>query len=187
MRVPRRAEVFAEAARLLRRRRALRHRRRRPAGLCRNRDGDAGAALRGYRKLARLAAALVAPHRGLFLASCSFHIGEAEFTEAVRVGLADAGGGGRAYPAPRRRRPRPPDPSVAARDRLSQDDDIGTRLNSDGALGRRRQGQAKHRCRRRCSTPARARRHGPAIGAFRGTEELSLGLTTLSLLATRGA
>ena len=52
---------------------------------------DAGPALRGYRKLARLAAALVAPRGFLFLASCSFHVGEAEFAEAVRRGLADAG------------------------------------------------------------------------------------------------
>jgi 23S rRNA (cytosine1962-C5)-methyltransferase len=56
---------------------------------------DAGAALRGYRKLARLAAALVAPRGFLFLASCSFHVDTAEFAEAVRRGLADAGRGGR--------------------------------------------------------------------------------------------
>jgi 23S rRNA (cytosine1962-C5)-methyltransferase len=56
---------------------------------------DIGAALRGYRKLARLAAALTAPRGILFLASCSFHVGEAEFAEAVRRGLADAGRTGR--------------------------------------------------------------------------------------------
>ncbi len=49
------------------------------------------AALRGYRKLARLAASLTAREGILFLASCSYHIGAADFAEAVRRGLADAG------------------------------------------------------------------------------------------------
>ncbi len=49
------------------------------------------AALRGYRKLARLAAQLTAPTGLLFLASCSHNVGVAEFAEAVRHGLADAG------------------------------------------------------------------------------------------------
>jgi 23S rRNA (cytosine1962-C5)-methyltransferase len=49
------------------------------------------AALRGYRKLAHLAAQLTAPSGFLFLASCSYNVGVAEFTEAVRRGLADAG------------------------------------------------------------------------------------------------
>jgi 23S rRNA (cytosine1962-C5)-methyltransferase len=53
------------------------------------------AALRGYRKLARLAAQLTAPAGFLFLASCSHNVGAAEFGEAVRRGLADAGRGGR--------------------------------------------------------------------------------------------
>jgi 23S rRNA (cytosine1962-C5)-methyltransferase len=53
------------------------------------------AALRGYRKLARLAAALTASGGILFLASCSYNVGEAEFAEAVRRGLADAGRSGR--------------------------------------------------------------------------------------------
>ena len=52
---------------------------------------EAGAALRGYRKLARLAAGLTAPGGFLFLASCSHNIGADEFAEAVRRGLADAG------------------------------------------------------------------------------------------------
>jgi 23S rRNA (cytosine1962-C5)-methyltransferase len=52
-------------------------------------------ALRGYRKLARLAASVTAAGGILFLASCSFNVGEAEFAEAVRRGLADAGRGGR--------------------------------------------------------------------------------------------
>jgi 23S rRNA (cytosine1962-C5)-methyltransferase len=52
-------------------------------------------ALRGYRKLARLAAQLTRPGGFLFLASCSHNVGSAEFGEAVRRGLADAGRGGR--------------------------------------------------------------------------------------------
>jgi 23S rRNA (cytosine1962-C5)-methyltransferase len=56
---------------------------------------DAPAALRGYRKLARLAASVTAVGGILFIASCSFHVGAAEFAEAVRRGLADAGRGGR--------------------------------------------------------------------------------------------
>jgi 23S rRNA (cytosine1962-C5)-methyltransferase len=53
------------------------------------------AALRGYRKLARLAASVTATGGILFLASCSFNVGQAEFTEAVRRGLGDAGRAGR--------------------------------------------------------------------------------------------
>lgn len=52
-------------------------------------------ALRGYRKLARLAAQLTAPSGFLFVASCSHNVGAAEFTEAVRHGVADAGRGAR--------------------------------------------------------------------------------------------
>ncbi|MGA7261719.1 MAG: class I SAM-dependent rRNA methyltransferase, partial [Stellaceae bacterium] len=53
------------------------------------------AALRGYRKLARLAASVTAGGGILFIASCSFHVGAADFAEAVRRGLADAGRAGR--------------------------------------------------------------------------------------------
>ena len=52
---------------------------------------DAPAASRGYRKLARLAAQLTAPGGILFLASCSHNVSPADFSEAVRRGLADAG------------------------------------------------------------------------------------------------
>ena len=86
----RRAEVFAEAA-------ALSARGARydivvadPPAFARSKR-EVGAALRGYRKLARLAAQLVAPAGFLFLASCSHNVGAAEFAEAVRHGLADAG------------------------------------------------------------------------------------------------
>ena len=56
---------------------------------------EAPAALRGYRKLARLAASVTAGGGLLFIASCSFHAGAAEFAEAVRRGLGDAGRAGR--------------------------------------------------------------------------------------------
>jgi 23S rRNA (cytosine1962-C5)-methyltransferase len=56
---------------------------------------DAPAALRGYRKLARLAASVTAGGGILFIASCSYHVGAADFAEAVRRGLADAGRAGR--------------------------------------------------------------------------------------------
>lgn len=56
---------------------------------------DLGPGLRGYRKLARLAAAAVAPQGYLFLASCSHNVTPDEFWEAARRGLEDAGRGGR--------------------------------------------------------------------------------------------
>jgi 23S rRNA (cytosine1962-C5)-methyltransferase len=56
---------------------------------------DVPAALRGYRKLARLAAGLTAPGGFVFIASCSHNVGTAEFAEAARRGLADAGRVGR--------------------------------------------------------------------------------------------
>jgi 23S rRNA (cytosine1962-C5)-methyltransferase len=51
---------------------------------------DLPTALRGYRKMTRLAAALVEPGGYLFVASCSHNVGEAEFADAVRRGLLDA-------------------------------------------------------------------------------------------------
>ena len=56
---------------------------------------DLGAGLKGYRKLARLAAAVVAGNGLLFIASCSHNVDEASFAEAVRRGVADAGRTGR--------------------------------------------------------------------------------------------
>jgi 23S rRNA (cytosine1962-C5)-methyltransferase len=50
--------------------------------------------LRGYRKMTRLAAGLVAPGGYLFVASCSHNVEPAAFAEAVRRGLVDAGRGG---------------------------------------------------------------------------------------------
>jgi 23S rRNA (cytosine1962-C5)-methyltransferase len=56
---------------------------------------DLGAGLRGYRKLARLAASLVAPGGVMFIASCSHNVEPTAFAEAVRRGLEDARRGGR--------------------------------------------------------------------------------------------
>jgi 23S rRNA (cytosine1962-C5)-methyltransferase len=89
----RRAEAFAEAARLAAAGERFDVVVADPPAFAKSRRG-VGAALRGYRKLARLAAALTAPRGFLFLASCSFHVGEAEFAEAMRRGLADAGRAG---------------------------------------------------------------------------------------------
>jgi len=61
-----------------------------PPAFARSR-GDVPAALRGYRKLSRLAASLTTTRGFLFLACCSHNVGEAEFAEAVRRGLGDAG------------------------------------------------------------------------------------------------
>ncbi len=56
---------------------------------------DVGPGLRGYRKLARLVAALVAPDGFLFIASCSHNVEVESFAEAVRRGLHDANRTGR--------------------------------------------------------------------------------------------
>jgi len=52
---------------------------------------DLGPGLRGYRKLARLAAGVVAPQGYLFLASCSHNVTPEDFWEAAGRGLEDAG------------------------------------------------------------------------------------------------
>jgi len=46
-------------------------------------------ALRGYRKLARLATKLVTPKGLLHIASCSHHVGLPEFIDVVSSGIAD--------------------------------------------------------------------------------------------------
>ena len=56
---------------------------------------DHGPALKGYEKLARLAAAVVAPGGLLFLASCSHHVSAEEFAACMARGLAKAGREGR--------------------------------------------------------------------------------------------
>ena len=56
---------------------------------------DLPSGLKGYRKLFRLAARLVAPGGFLFTASCSHRVDAAHFAEAVRGALRDAGRAGR--------------------------------------------------------------------------------------------
>jgi len=56
---------------------------------------DLGPGLRGYRKLARLAAGVTAPRGYLFLASCSHNVTPEDFIESARHGLDDAGRTGR--------------------------------------------------------------------------------------------
>jgi len=56
---------------------------------------DLAAGSRGYRKLARLAAAVTAPGGFLFIASCSHHVERALFDEEVRRGIGDARRSGR--------------------------------------------------------------------------------------------
>ncbi|MGH7097350.1 MAG: class I SAM-dependent rRNA methyltransferase [Stellaceae bacterium] len=90
----RRSEAFAEAARLAAAGERFDLVIADPPAFAKSRR-ETPAALRGYRKLARLAAALVAPGGFLFLASCSHAIAAGDFAEAVRRGLADAGRGGR--------------------------------------------------------------------------------------------
>ena len=51
---------------------------------------DQPQALRGYGKLARLAATLVAPGGFLFIASCSHHVAPGDFADAVIWGLGRA-------------------------------------------------------------------------------------------------
>jgi 23S rRNA (cytosine1962-C5)-methyltransferase len=90
----RRGEAFAEAARLAAAGERFDIVIADPPAFAKSRR-EAPAALRGYRKLARLGAAVTAPGGILFLASCSFHVGNSEFAETVRRGLADAGRSGR--------------------------------------------------------------------------------------------
>jgi 23S rRNA (cytosine1962-C5)-methyltransferase len=86
----RRGEVFAEAAALAGKGERFDIVIADPPPFARSKK-DAPAALRGYRKLARLAAGLTAPGGFLFLASCSHNVGADDFADAVRRGLADAG------------------------------------------------------------------------------------------------
>jgi 23S rRNA (cytosine1962-C5)-methyltransferase len=56
---------------------------------------DVGPALRGYRKLARLSASLVAKGGVLFIASCSHQVETDAFAQEIRRGVHDAGRDGR--------------------------------------------------------------------------------------------
>jgi 23S rRNA (cytosine1962-C5)-methyltransferase len=64
-----------------------------PAFVKSKKDLNQGA--RGYRKLARLSALLVAPGGFLFIASCSHHVDVPLFAEQVRRGISDIGRGGK--------------------------------------------------------------------------------------------
>jgi 23S rRNA (cytosine1962-C5)-methyltransferase len=88
------AEVFAEAAALAASGERFDVVIADPPAFARSRR-DVPAALRGYRKLARLAAGLATSGGFVFLASCSHNVGAAEFADAARRGLADAGRTGR--------------------------------------------------------------------------------------------
>ncbi len=90
----RRAEVFAEAASLAASGERFDVVVADPPAFARSRR-DVPAALRGYRKLARLAASVATPGGVVFLASCSHNVPAADFAEAARRGLADAGRTGR--------------------------------------------------------------------------------------------
>ena len=90
----RRAEVFAEAASLSAAGERFDVVIADPPAFARSKR-DVPAALRGYRKLARLAAGLATPGGIVFLASCSHNVPAADFAEAARRGLADAGRVGR--------------------------------------------------------------------------------------------
>ena len=89
-----RAEAFGEAARLAAANERFDIVIADPPAFAKSRK-DVRAALRGYRKLARLATSVTASGGFLFLASCSFNVGAAEFNESVRRGLGDAGRNGR--------------------------------------------------------------------------------------------
>ncbi len=86
----RRAEVLGEAARLAAAGERFDLVIADPPAFAKSRK-ELPAALRGYRKLARLGASLTAREGILFLASCSYNVTAADFAEAVRRGLADAG------------------------------------------------------------------------------------------------
>jgi 23S rRNA (cytosine1962-C5)-methyltransferase len=90
----RRGEVFGEAARLTAASERFDIVIADPPAFAKSRR-DVPAALRGYRKLARLAASLTVTGGICFLACCSHNVGAAEFAEAVRRGLGDAARGGR--------------------------------------------------------------------------------------------
>ena len=85
-----RGEAFGEAARLAAAGERFDIVMADPPAFARSRS-DVPAALRGYRKLSRLAASVTSTGGVLFLACCSHNVGEAEFAEAVRRGLGDAG------------------------------------------------------------------------------------------------
>ena len=89
-----RAEVFAEMERLAAARRQFGIVVADPPAFVKSRK-DLAAGAKGYRKMTRLAAALVEPGGFLLVASCSHHLDAPAFAEEVRHGLSVAGRGGR--------------------------------------------------------------------------------------------
>lgn len=85
-----RAEVFADAERRLEAKERYDVVVADPPPFARTRK-DLEAAAKGYRKLARLAAALVAPGGFLFIASCSYNMPADRFLAEVNKGLGQAG------------------------------------------------------------------------------------------------
>lgn len=73
---------------------------------------DLGAGTRGYRKLVRLAAALVAEGGLMFMASCSHNLERARFDAELARGLADAGRTGRVLLASGAAKDHPVHPAV---------------------------------------------------------------------------
>lgn len=90
----RQAEVFAELARLAAAGERFEIVVADPPAFAKSRR-ELRPALRGYRKLARLAAAVTGKEGILFLASCSHHVTPEGFQAEVARGLDDAGRGGR--------------------------------------------------------------------------------------------
>ncbi|MBF0144164.1 MAG: class I SAM-dependent rRNA methyltransferase [Magnetococcales bacterium] len=89
-----RAEAFAEMERLLAAKERFGVVVCDPPAFVKGRK-DLAAGLKGYRKLARLAAELVEPGGFLFIASCSHHVSPEAFAEEVARGMALAGRSGR--------------------------------------------------------------------------------------------
>ncbi|MEE8532353.1 MAG: class I SAM-dependent rRNA methyltransferase [Alphaproteobacteria bacterium] len=89
-----RAEAFAEMARLAKAGERFDVVVADPPSFVRSRK-ELKPGLRGYRKMTRLAAALVAPGGYLFVASCSHNVAADAFAEAVGRGLVDSERGGR--------------------------------------------------------------------------------------------
>jgi 23S rRNA (cytosine1962-C5)-methyltransferase len=89
----RRGEVFAEIERLEAEKQRFDVVVADPPAFVKSRK-DLGAGLKGYEKLARMSAGLLAPHGFLLLASCSHNVDPAQFLEAIATGLRKAGRAG---------------------------------------------------------------------------------------------
>ena len=85
--------------------------------------------LKGYRKLARMAAAVVSEPGFLCLGCCSHHVTAEQFAAEAWNGIREAGRGGRLLRSAGAG-PDHPDPSGAARDGLSQVPRLRARLSS---------------------------------------------------------